>query len=307
MDLREKAHQLPARPGVYLMKDHAGNILYVGKAKRLNKRVVSYFLPSTPQSKKNQRMIFHIADFDYQLVDTELEALLLEQTLIAKIHPPYNRLMNYAQRYVYLRITDDGLVIEKGPTPDAIGPLAIYKTIPEIKRIFNDLYHLPDPRWQVPSTLALYEKRMAPIPKLSAAESKAELEQTLRGGMQAIERLQLVQETAIKSLAFEWAQSLEQDKQLLQRFQKHTEALATILEPIPKFLWDEVDETQVKIFMTFQGKVIASQRLAKDCLSEEKAKLFTEVSFPPTEKSIPVEELDSRMFIINQLKKRPLS
>lgn len=306
MDLREKARQLPARPGVYLMKDSQGTVLYVGKAKRLNKRVISYFLPSTPQSKKNQRMIFHIADFDYQLVDTELEALLLEQALIVKLHPPYNRLMNYAQRYLYLRFID-GLIVEKEPVSDAVGPLAVYNMIPKLKRVLNELYALPDPRWQMPSVLALYQKRMALLPKLSAAETKQEVDSVLKGGQQALERLQLLQNSAIETQAFEWAQSLEQDKALLQRFQKHTTALATILEPEPKFLWDEVNEEQVKVFMTFQGKIIASQIIAKSILPIEVAQLFAGVALPKIDKAISVEELDSRMIVIHHLKKRPLS
>lgn len=305
MDLREKAHQLPERSGVYLMKDHEGNILYVGKAKRLNKRVVSYFLPSTPQSKKNQRMIFHIADFDYQVVDTELEALLLEQALIVQLHPPYNRLMNYAQRYIYLRF-DNGLVVEKEPVKDAVGPLAIYNMVPDLKRILNELYFLPDPRWQMPSVFALYQKRTAVLPKLSEIATKREIQQVLSGGQQAIERLQLLQDAAIEVQAFEWAQSLEQDKAVLQRFQKHTLALATILEPTPKFLWDEIDEEHVKIFMTFQGKVIASQVVTKTDLLKAGPELFVKIQLPEIEESIPVDELDSRIIVINHLKKRPL-
>jgi predicted dehydrogenase len=76
--LREKAHALPESPGVYLMKDETGKIIYVGKAKVLRNRVSSYFVGIERHMAKVRRMVEHVADFDYLVCGSEMEALVLE-------------------------------------------------------------------------------------------------------------------------------------------------------------------------------------------------------------------------------------
>ena len=82
---------LPSSPGVYLMKDEAGTIIYVGKAKNLQKRVSQYFL--RPQAGKVQAMVLRIRDFDTILTSNEKEALILEMNLIKEHYPRYNVLL----------------------------------------------------------------------------------------------------------------------------------------------------------------------------------------------------------------------
>ena len=77
MKLKEKVKSLPLTPGVYLMKDSHGHIIYVGKAKSLKKRVQSYFQHSNAPTQKIKKMVSNIIDFDYVLTDTEFEAFLL--------------------------------------------------------------------------------------------------------------------------------------------------------------------------------------------------------------------------------------
>ena len=79
--LREKAGQLPASPGVYLMKNKDGNIIYVGKSKVLKNRVSSYFIGNS-HSYKTEKMVSQVHDFDYILCDSEIESLTLENVLI---------------------------------------------------------------------------------------------------------------------------------------------------------------------------------------------------------------------------------
>ena len=93
MSLGDKIKQLPAAPGVYLMKDGRGGILYVGKSKNLKARVQSYFQSSSNQSPKTKKLVRHLKDFDCIPTDTELEALLLESKLIKKLKPLYNRML----------------------------------------------------------------------------------------------------------------------------------------------------------------------------------------------------------------------
>lgn len=104
MDLKEKARQLPAVPGVYMMKDAFNNIIYVGKSKELRSRVSSYFINSKHHSPKVLKLVNNIKDFEYIVTDTEFEAFLLECKLIGKIKPMYNKLMKSPESYVYIKI-----------------------------------------------------------------------------------------------------------------------------------------------------------------------------------------------------------
>ncbi|KQL38191.1 DNA helicase UvrC [Bacillus sp. FJAT-25509] len=104
MNLQEKVKNLPLSPGVYLMKDSKGQILYVGKAKSLKKRVQSYFQNSKGHSPKVKKLVTHLKDFDYLLTDTEFDAFMLECHLIKEIKPMYNRMMKSPQSFIYLVI-----------------------------------------------------------------------------------------------------------------------------------------------------------------------------------------------------------
>ncbi len=112
-DLREsrlaalltKARALPKVPGVYLMKDAAGVVIYVGKAARLPDRVSSYFLPSTSLGPAKQPMLELVRDFDIVECESEWEALLTENRLIKDIHPRYNAALTDDKTFPYLVIT----------------------------------------------------------------------------------------------------------------------------------------------------------------------------------------------------------
>ena len=96
---------LPRKPGVYRMKDNDGTVIYVGKAINLKNRVSSYFNNDPAKSPKTTVMVKHIADIDYTVVNSELEALMLETNLIKELRPKYNVLMKDDKNYVYLKIT----------------------------------------------------------------------------------------------------------------------------------------------------------------------------------------------------------
>ena len=102
--LRQKATALPQTPGVYLMKDASGGILYVGKSRNLHNRVTSYFTGSN-HTLKTARMVSRVADFDTIVCDTEMEALSLENTLIKRHMPHYNIKLKDGKTYPYIRLT----------------------------------------------------------------------------------------------------------------------------------------------------------------------------------------------------------
>lgn len=300
MNLRQKAHDLPAKPGVYFLKDKHGDTLYIGKAKRLNKRVISYFLPSTPQSSKNQRMIFFVTDFTYQLTDTELEALLLEQEMIARLHPPYNRLLNHSERYVYLAF-DGSLTILQEPTTQSYGPFTMYNKMPEFIRIISDLYNLSDQLF--PAAKELHQKRYCALPDLSEKEKSPNIHSLLKGGDEGLQRLQILQDEAIFQQAFEWAQNLQADKEILRHFQKQAQLLEQILTPEPQIIWDEVDEKYVKFFCIFQGSILRSEIIPRDTLKSEYHSLLPITELPPEKSFIPLNEIDKCYILAHYLKK----
>lgn len=103
--MKEKLKKLPLCPGVYLMKDHNGAVIYVGKSKLLKNRVSQYFMHSKNHTPKTLAMVSHITDFDYMVTDTEVEALVLECNLIKKYRPKYNILLKDDKQYPYIKIT----------------------------------------------------------------------------------------------------------------------------------------------------------------------------------------------------------
>ncbi len=104
MDLKQKLADLPKEAGVYIMYDDGGNVLYVGKAKNLRKRVRQYFFQSGNKTEKVMLMVSHIADFRYIITPSETDAFALENTLIKKYKPPYNILLKDDKQYPYIKI-----------------------------------------------------------------------------------------------------------------------------------------------------------------------------------------------------------
>jgi excinuclease ABC subunit C len=123
--LREK--RIPEEPGVYLMKDSEGVIIYIGKAKNLRKRIISYFSRHDPKlGWKTSRLVDRIADIDFVVTDNEIEAFLLESNLIKRYRPIFNIELKDQQRYTYLKITDEAfprlLVARRNRAGEFTGP-----------------------------------------------------------------------------------------------------------------------------------------------------------------------------------------
>ncbi|MCJ7688870.1 MAG: excinuclease ABC subunit UvrC, partial [Clostridiaceae bacterium] len=138
---------LPEAPGVYLMRNNLGEIIYVGKAKTLKNRVRQYFQSSKNHSQKVRAMVKNIAEFEYIVTDSEMEALILECNLIKKYSPKYNILLKDDKHYPFIKITINEefpriFVIRKiasdgckyfGPYTDSA---AVYSVMQLIKKIF---------------------------------------------------------------------------------------------------------------------------------------------------------------------------
>jgi len=214
--IRNKLALVPERPGCYLMKNAAGEIIYVGKAKVLRNRVRSYFTGG--HDAKTQRMISEIRDFEYVVTANEMEALILECNLIKEHHPRYNVLLRDDKSFPYLKITGDEhprievtrrVVRDKGkyfgPYPNAFAahetrklldrlyPLRKCRTMPDKACLYYHLGQCLAP-CEFPVDPAVYEPMIAEITRF------------LKGGYGEIKKeLQRKMEEAAAELAFERA------------------------------------------------------------------------------------------------------
>ncbi|MFA9381478.1 MAG: excinuclease ABC subunit UvrC, partial [Acetanaerobacterium sp.] len=105
--LRDKTKTLTASPGCYLMRGKQGEIIYIGKAKNLKKRVTSYFRQCADHLPKVEKMVSQVQDYDYIVTESEFEALVLECSLIKQHSPKYNILLKDDKGYHYIRISGD--------------------------------------------------------------------------------------------------------------------------------------------------------------------------------------------------------
>jgi excinuclease ABC subunit C len=147
--LIERLSRIPEEPGVYIMKDDAGKVIYVGKALNLKKRLSSYFSHPIKPDIKTASLITRIHDFEIIITSTENEALILESTLIKRFHPKYNIFLKDDKRYPSLRIRPD----EPFPTLEIVrkienngsvyfGPFSSAKAVRETLRTAQKIFKL---------------------------------------------------------------------------------------------------------------------------------------------------------------------
>ena len=147
--IKKELDKLPKSPGVYLMHDSKGGVIYVGKAVNLRNRVRSYFRISTKKTLKIQKMVSLIDHFDYILTDTELEALVLENNLIKEYSPKYNTLLKDDKTYPYIKVTlgekYPRLVFSRTMKKDKskyFGPYASAGSVHDMIEFLCKIYHI---------------------------------------------------------------------------------------------------------------------------------------------------------------------
>lgn len=144
--LKQEANRLPQTPGVYIMQDKSGEIIYIGKAKALKNRVTQYFGKGTQHTEKVRQMVYRVDRFNYILCDSEFEALILENSLIKQHKPKYNILLKDDKGYHYIKITNERwpklttAMQKENDKAQYIGPYyssyVVKDTVDEVRKIF---------------------------------------------------------------------------------------------------------------------------------------------------------------------------
>ncbi len=144
--LQQKTSKLTVSPGVYLMKNKDGEIIYIGKAKNLKNRVTSYFRNNSNHTPKVHQMVENVHDYDFIVTDSEAEALILECSLIKQHKPKYNILLKDDKGYFYIRISDESyprVTSEKNTQSkgEFFGPYTsnfiVTQTVDEVNKLFK--------------------------------------------------------------------------------------------------------------------------------------------------------------------------
>jgi len=164
VDIREKISLLPHSPGVYRYYDSAGNVIYVGKAKDLNKRVAQYFVSEDRLNLKTRILVSKIADVQYAVVDSEADALLLENNLIKQYKPRYNILLKDSKTYPWICVTGETFprvfltrkVVHNGSR--YFGPYSSVKHARHLMDFINENYKIRSCRHKIDSETILRGK-----------------------------------------------------------------------------------------------------------------------------------------------------
>ncbi len=158
--LRDKANRLPAVPGVYLMKDKNGKIIYIGKSKALKNRVTSYFTDLENHTVKTSKLVQNINDFDIMLTSTEIEALALENRLIKLHTPKFNIKLKDGKSYPYIKVTMNEefprIIVDRKRTNDGsryFGPYSGVSTAYAIVNTARKAFGIPDCKRQFPKEI----------------------------------------------------------------------------------------------------------------------------------------------------------
>lgn len=164
MDVREQISLFPHSPGVYRYYDSEGNVIYVGKAKDLHKRVAQYFVSPDRLNAKTRVLVSKIADARYSVVDSEADALLLENNLIKQYKPRYNILLKDSKTYPWICVTDETfprVFLTRRVVKDGSRYFGPYSSVLHARKLldfFSSVYPLRSCRYKIDSDAILRHK-----------------------------------------------------------------------------------------------------------------------------------------------------
>ncbi|MFA6676800.1 MAG: excinuclease ABC subunit UvrC [Bacteroidales bacterium] len=239
MDIEQKLRLIPETPGVYRFRDKNGTVIYVGKAKNLKRRVTQYFHKSSGHNGKTRVMISKIADLEYTVVDTEGDALLLENNLIKKYQPRYNILLKDSKSYPWIVVKNEPFprvfvtrhfVKDKslyfGPYGSAFHARALLDLINSIYKLRTCKHALTDDKINGGKYKVCLDyhlgKCLAPcVGKISAVKYNEQIDSVIRilkgDTASLIKDINVKMLNAASILDFEMAQEFKEKKEILEK------------------------------------------------------------------------------------------
>ena len=287
-ELRKKANTLPMEPGVYLMRDRRGEIIYVGKAKKLKNRVTSYFRGVEHHLPKVYRMVEQVQDFDYIVTDSEFEALVLECSLIKLHSPKYNILLKDDKGYHYVCVTKEPyprikLAMQKADDGNEyIGPfvssMVVKQTVEEANRVFL----LPTCRRKFPEDFGkerpclnfhIHQCMGVCRGEITLEAYREVLDEALQfirsGGMQSVEVLTERMQQAAEALDFERAARYRDRISAIRRITEQQKVIEFPHESLDVLGWVQgEDKIYCSLLVLREGRLRDKKDFSFDCMAE---------------------------------------
>ncbi|HLF02424.1 MAG TPA: excinuclease ABC subunit UvrC [Anaerolineales bacterium] len=315
--LQHTLDTLPTRPGCYLMKDEDGTIIYVGKAVNLRSRVRSYFHAQTDSAKTDQ-LVRRIADIETIIVDSELEALILEMNLIKKHRPKYNVRLKDDKRYPYIKVHwadpfPKVTVTRQMNARDGsryFGPYtsvwAVHQTLALLRKIFGYLTCDRVITGHDPRACLYYDIKLCIAPCIGAASKDDyramidDLCKFLQGRTEpVVKRLRAEMEAASEALQFEKAAAIRDQLLAIERVVEKQKVISTeqIDSDVIAFARDKGD-TCAQVFFIRGGKLIGRESFMLEGAAEAEpteivshfiTQFYEDAAFVPQEVMLPTD------------------
>ena len=270
---------LPKAPGVYRYFDKNGTIIYVGKAKSLKNRVSSYFL-SNNLNRKTQILVSQICDIEYTVVDSESEALLLENVLIKQLQPKYNILLKDDKTYPWVCITNEEFprllyTRQKTDSGEYFGPFASAYTIKTLLALIHQLYPIRSCKYNITEQAVKdgkfdicldYHKGncigpcVGKIDKDSYSAMFSDIRKILRGDLQQVQNfLKKKMMTHAANLEFEEAAKLKHKLDLLENYRSKSTVVDTNISNVEAFGFaKDINSYYISYLRIQNGAIVAS-------------------------------------------------
>ena len=312
----EKLKTLPTRPGVYQYFDANGKLIYVGKAINLRNRVRSYF-HTTVDSTKTQRLVAEIADLEWIITDSELEALLLESNLIKRHKPHFNISLKDDKRYPYIKVEWQNpfpkvLTVRKMVQDGAryYGPFTnaghVYATLDTLRRAFPYLTCDREITGQDKRACLYYDIKLCSGPCIGAvtqAEYRATLDQLchfLEGKTDGLViDLEHKMTSAAEAMHFEAAAQYRDQLKALRHIVERQKIISTTTQDQDVLAFARTDgDACVQIFLIRQGKLVgreyfvlegAEDETVSNIMTEFMTQFYDDAAYVPPEVLLPIE------------------
>ena len=257
MTLQEKIKLFPHSPGVYRYYDAEGNVIYVGKAKDLHKRVAQYFVPPERLTRKTAVMVSKIADAEFTVVESEADALLLENNLIKQFKPRYNILLKDSKTYPWICVSADDfpkVFLTRRMVKDGsryFGPYSSVVHARNLVEFFHNVYPLRTCNLKITSD-AILRGKYRPCLKfhikkclgcciggISKEEYNENIEEIVKllkgGGREIIQHYRNLMQEAASNMEFEQAQIYKEKMQSLEQHYSKSVIMSTIVGDVDVF------------------------------------------------------------------------